>query len=354
MKVALILPGNIWFAPYVRIYTRLLDAKQIDYSIISWNRDGRDSREGYQYKGGTFKDTRSASLKEYLLYVRYIKRTIKEQGFDRLIVFGPQMSCLLFGVLIRWKGKFIIDYRDLSIEQKPGLRQLFSLLVKCSYANVISSPGFIRCLPKSDYLISHNFNVDVVKKALDLTAPSSFYVNGCIDVLTIGGIRDYDSNIEIVKSLANRKEFNCRFVGKGIAENQIKEYCDNNEIKNVHFWGFYQKEEEPAFIKSATFLNIFYPRIITHDTAMSNRFYNSLIFKRPMIVTQDTTQGDYAEKYGLGVVVKDGAGLPEKLQAFIKSDYTSYCKRCNDLLRLFLIDQIKFEDALNNFIREKR
>ena len=73
-----------------------------------------------------------------------------------------------------------------------------------------------------------------------------------------------------------------------------------------------------------------------------------------MIVTQDTTQGDYAEKYGLGVVVKDGAGLPEKLQAFIKSDYTSYCKRCNDLLILFLIDQIKFEDALNNFIREKR
>ena len=46
MKVGLILPGTIWYAPYVRIYTRILDENNTEYSIISWNRDGKDSKEG--------------------------------------------------------------------------------------------------------------------------------------------------------------------------------------------------------------------------------------------------------------------------------------------------------------------
>lgn len=350
MKIALILPGNIWFAPYVRIYTRLLDAHHVDYSIISWNRDGKDNLEGFQYKDRVFESTRSASLFEYLRYISFIKHTVRKEGFDKLIVFGPHISCLLGAFLLRWKGDYMIDYRDLSIEQKPGLKQLFSLLLKRSYANVISSPGFVRCLPKSEYLISHNFNVDAVKQALDISENEGFNVANGIDVLTIGGIRDYSSNIEIVNALSNKEGFVCRFVGKGLAENQIKEYSETNKIQNVHFWGFYQKEEEPGFIRSATFLNIFYPQVITHDTAMSNRFYNSLIYKRPMIVTQDTTQGYYAEKYDLGVSIKDGEKLSEKLQDFLKTDYASYCRRCNDLLKIFLEDQKVFEDKVKEFV----
>ena len=49
MNVALILPGSIWYAPYVRIYTRILDKTNTDYSIISWNREGDDKPEGFQY-----------------------------------------------------------------------------------------------------------------------------------------------------------------------------------------------------------------------------------------------------------------------------------------------------------------
>ena len=49
MKVALVLPGSIWYAPYVRNYTRILDEVKVNYSIISWNREGDDQPEGFQY-----------------------------------------------------------------------------------------------------------------------------------------------------------------------------------------------------------------------------------------------------------------------------------------------------------------
>lgn len=350
MKVALILAGNIWFAPYVRIYTKLLEKYGVKFDIISWNRDGKDEPEGFQYSEQLNVNNGSAGYRAYRRYISFIKETIKREEYDKLIVFGPQLTCLLGVYLLRWKGKYIIDYRDLSIEQKPGLKQLYTYLTKFSFANVISSPGFKKCLPNYSYVVSHNFDADQVRKSLQSISKNGFNDNDGIDILTIGGIRDYSSNIEIVKSLANQEGIKCRFVGKGAASVKIEEYCKDNAIINVFFHGFYKKEEEPSFIEDATFLNIFYPRIITHDTAMSNRFYNSLLFKRPMIVTKNTTQGDYAEQFGLGVVIDNCSHLSEKLVDFLQQGYDEYVSRCNQLLKLFLEDQLLFEDCIKSFV----
>jgi hypothetical protein len=291
-----------------------------------------------------------AGLKDSLRFTRFVKQTVRREGFDRLIVFGAGTSCLLAGLLLRYGKRFIIDYRDLSIEQKPGFRQLFSLVSRLSYANVISSPGFKRCLPSREYLISHNFDSNAVREIIGQTSHEAFSTNDSIDVLTIGGIRDYDSNIEVVKALANLDGFRCFFVGKGAAAPKIEKFCKENAISNVTFHGYYEKEEEPEFVNKATFLNIFYPRKISHDTAMSNRFYNSLLFKRPMIVTKGTTQGDYAEKYQVGIAVENCSNLASQLSSFLQTDFNQYAKRCNSLLRLFLEEDNLFKDAVRSFV----
>lgn len=352
MKIALILPGSIWYAPYVRIYTRILDEIHAEYSIISWNREGDDEPEGIQYGVRCEKGHGSAGFSAYKGYIKFIKRTIKEGGYNRIIVFGPQMTCLLSTYLLKhFRKKYIIDYRDLSIEQKPGLKQLFTLMLKFSCVNVISSPGFKRCLPKSNYLLSHNFDVNTVKKAIGTEIQSGFTATNGVDVLTIGGIRDFSSNIDVVRALANKETFKVRFVGKGGASDQLSTYCKDNNINNVTFIGFYKKPEENGYVKSSTFMNIFYPRVITHDTALSNRFYNSLIFKKPMIVTKNTTQGDFAEKYQVGVAIDNCHNLDVELLSFLKTDFHAYSERCNNLLKTFLKDQDEFENAVKNFIK---
>lgn len=354
IKVALIIPGSLWYAPYVRIYTRILDKEKIDYSIISWNREGDDMPEGFQYNVRCGNGHGSAGLSAYKGYIKFIKRTIKDQGFNRIIVFGPQMTCLLSTyLLLHFRHRFMIDYRDLSIEQKPGFKQLFGLMLKFSCANVISSPGFKRCLPKSNYYLSHNFDECAVREALeDKSQDSSFHTENGIDVLTIGAIRDFTSNIEVTKALANQKGFSLRFVGRGQGTvERIQAYCDEVKASNVSFVGAYNKPEEAGFVKDCTFMNIFYPRIITHDTALSNRFYNSLIYRKPMIVTKDTIQGDYAEKHNVGVAVTDCQNLTNNLKAFLQQDYQSYCKRCDALLTEFLNDQKAFVGAVVAFVK---
>ena len=353
MNVALVLPGSIWYAPYVCIYTRLLDADKIDYSIISWNREGDDKPEGFQYNVTCAKGHGSAGWNAYKGYIRFIKRTIKKQKFDRIIVFGPQMTCLLSTyLLLHFRGRYMIDYRDLSIEQKPGFKQLFSVMLRFSCANVISSPGFKRCLPKRKYYLSHNFDVNAVRNAIAEDTKGSFNTTNGIDVLTIGAIRDLSSNMEVVKALANKDGVRLSFVGKGGAADKIADYCKAEGVNNVSFTGFYQKQEEAGYVKSSTFLNIFYPRIITHDTALSNRFYNSLIYKKPMIVTKGTTQGDFVEQYKLGVALNDCETLYDQLLYFIQSeDFSQYALRCNDLLKFFLKDQDSFEKAIQCFVK---
>ena len=48
MKIGIITPNNIWFSPYVKIYTSLLDEIKVNYEIISWNREGCEE-EGIQF-----------------------------------------------------------------------------------------------------------------------------------------------------------------------------------------------------------------------------------------------------------------------------------------------------------------
>lgn len=354
MKVGLILPGNIWFCPYVSIYTHLLEKVGVDYDIISWNRDGSE-HGGIQFNERLNNNNgRLSKLLPFIKYASFIKKTVKKNNYDRLIVFGPQVAIFINRFLSKYyKERYIFDYRDLSIEQKRCFKRSFLRVLRNSFANVISSPGFKRCLPEGfEYLLSHNFSIEAVRKALRVNNPVTLYKNDMIKVLTIGGIRNYSSNIEIVKALANKENFTLQFVGKGSAADMIKEYAKQNKVENIDFEGFYPKEKEPQYIRQASFLNIFYPRRLSHDTILSNRFYNALIYRKPMIVTTDTIQGDYVERYQLGLSLDNCDKLDVKMKEYLELlDYETFSKRCDKLLNTFLRDYEILENKMLEFVR---
>lgn len=353
MKVAIITPNNLWFCPYVRIYTTVLDNEGIPYDIITWCRDGKDEEGCIQYKKNFKINYSFFKFFQYFLYAKFVKKTIKINKYDKVIVFTPQVGIFLSSFLENfYKGKYIFDYRDLSIEQKSYFKRYFLKLLDNSYANVISSPGFKKYLPANyDYILSHNFDIDIVRDALSSNISITQFQQKTIDVLTIGGIRDYDSNVLVVNALANNEDFSVRFVGRGPSAHALMSYVERAAISNVSFEGFYPKEKEKEYIYNSTFLNIFYPRKPSHDSALSNRFYNSLIYKKPMITTEDTTQGDYTVKYNLGIALKDCSNLAEKLKNYIENtNQEAYYKRCDALLEEFIVDYERFLSMLKSFI----
>ena len=351
-KIAILLPAEVWFCPFVKIYTQILDEYCINYDIINWDKTGTEDFAFISYHGNKGKSSLSKLL-GYWKFSRFIKKTLLQNKYGKVIVFSSQIGVFCSRFLKKhYKSKYIFDFRDLSIEQSRIFKYPFLRLLRNSYKNVISSPGFIKCLPKGiDYCISHNFIESAVRSALERINVHEFPKT--IDVLTIGGIRDEESNISVIKALGNDSRYTLRFIGKGPAATALEKYAKENDIDNIYFEGYYKKEDEPDIIKTTQFLNIFYPNKISHSTALSNRFYNSIIYRRPMITTKGQIQGDYCDRYNLGVAVTDAKELNEKLSSWLKKeDFNAYQDRCIMLLRLFLGDYDKFKAMLSEFIRE--
>ena len=350
VHVALIVPNNLWVSPYLSIYTRQLKKSGVDYEIISWNR-ANVVENCIQYNVPEGKRYFFSVFFSYFKYARFVKKILKKEEYDRIIVFSSQLAIFLAGYLKRhYWGRYIIDFRDLSIEQKKPFDYLFKKVLQYSYANVISSPGFKDYLPLGvNYIISHNFNVDQVNQSINEKAMP--YLGRVNKVLTIGALRT-DMNIEVMNSLGNHQGFELSFVGKGTAAEYLENYSKSKGFTNVFFTGFYNKEEEPAIYEQHALVNIIYPLIPSHISALSNRFYNSLIYKRPMIVASNTVQGDYAVKYGVGLVVDNCENLSSDIVEYNRSfDFKQYVQQCNSLLSEFLNENKLFEKTLCDFVR---
>lgn len=351
MKIALICGGNLWFLPFLNNYTSILKEANIDYTIISWNRDGTDPNIGIQYnKKSDLTKSKISKFFDFIGFCSFVKGILKKGEFDKIIVFNPQFALFINQTLrTKYKGRYIMDFRDLSIEQKPILDNIFSSILENSWTNVISSPGFINCLKgKHEFIINHNFNCS--KELVGERDNIVKWGNTSINVLTIGGIRDFESNSQIIDALSNRKDFKLSFVGKGYAAKSLEDFAKQICCNNITFEGFYPKTMEKRYILGATWLNIFYPRRKSHDTALSNRFYSSLIFKRPMIVTANTIQGNYVEEYNLGLAIDNTNNLDKKIKDWMKKNsFEDYCERANSLLVKFIEDQKIFKGKLLEF-----
>ena len=350
-KIALIVPNNLWVCPYVSIYTDLFDKAGVPYEILSWNRSGKEEK-GIQF---TWEEKNRNPLEVFYAYnafARFVKKKLKGGVFEKVVVFSPQLAIFLAGFLKeKYKDRYIIDYRDLSIEQKKPFGIIFRIVLRHSFSNVISSPGFLKYLPRDyEYIISHNFKIERVKSALYDTV--DYPDKDTIDVLTIGAIRE-DRNRAVIDSLGNKKGFILHFFGNGPAAKPLEHYAREKGFSNVEFAGYYEKNDEPGIIKSCSLINIVYPLIPSHISALSNRFYNSLLFKRPMIVTKTTIQGDFAEKYDVGLVIENCDDLDKRIIRYVEElDFQSYVRRCNMLLREFVSENEQFESMLNAFIKD--
>ncbi|MBR5594115.1 MAG: hypothetical protein IKW46_08590 [Bacteroidaceae bacterium] len=354
MKAAIIILGNSWVCPYVNTYRRILEKQGCVYDVILWDRDGSDAAAPIRYSSGKANLANPlVKAYHYLKYADFIKRTILENGYDRLVVSGPHLAILLSGVLRKkYKGRYIIDYRDISVEQHLLLGGVYSKVLESSFCNVISSPGFRKYLPAGyDYLISHNFSIDVAMESLKSDS-SNFTKSLPLEILTVGYIRNYNSNVKVIQSLGGNADYSLSFVGRGDAAASLQEFAAAKGYANVGFKGFYKKEDEAAIVSSCDFINIFFPDDVEHSPIMSNRFYLALIYKKPMIVTEGSVQAALVKEYGLGVVTGDCSTLDADIREFCSAyNHTVFCNKCKDLLELFVEEYRVFEQSVINFLQ---
>lgn len=181
-----------------------------------------------------------------------------------------------------------------------------------SYVNVISSPGFKHWLPaENEYIISHN-------TASDIFVGEGYKagLNNKIIILTIGALRDANSNIALINFLGNNNQFLLQFSGKGSATSIIQEYVNIHKLNNVLVTGEYKKEDESSIVSKVDMINILLSHNMISDYLMSNRVYLSVTHGKPMIVNSKCTQADFVKQYNLGVIIDENDNIAEKIKDY--------------------------------------
>lgn len=291
---------GIRYAQFIYKYTNILDAEQIDYEVVYWNREGDEVPEkenwiAYEKRVNTFQPFYK-KISHFIGFTSFMKKTIRKRKYDKLIILTTQTAVPLYFTLKKYSGRYIYDYRDITYERFSFYKKLVDSIIKHSYFTAISSKGFLQTLSASEkFVMSHNTrNFDFV----NIKKNSSEKVR----VVYWGMVRQPNFNYKICDEFAKDNRFELYYHGAGYHE-EIKLYCNNKNYDNIHVTGAYKLDEIPTFVENTDILLNMYENDRQQKPAMTVKFYDSLKYGIPMIVNKGSYMAKIVEENKIGFVI---------------------------------------------------
>ena len=205
--VGLIIPSSLKYAPFVKYYMTEYDKANIDYEVLSWNKQGfeEDVAHSFTYKKGKIKILNK--IFGYLKYVNWVKRICRERKYDRLIVFTLVPAVFLKDFLTKeYKGRYYLDIRDDSPLRKIMPDRMKKVILGA--AEIIASSFEFQKWIGREFVISHNADIEQVEKALANRYVEIKRAEGNVNrIMFAGSMLEWEINFELIKLLQNDENF---------------------------------------------------------------------------------------------------------------------------------------------------
>lgn len=345
---------DLKYAPYLKNYTNVLESMNLEYEIITWNRLSNDQKPNvYSFYAPLKLETKkSKKLRLFLKYSNFINKRIKQQKYSKLIVLTTITGFLAYKSLRKYKNNFIFDIRDYTYEKNPLFKCFESKIIKMSKFTVISSPGFKEFLPKGNYIISHNFLSEEINPSFSY---QSFDPHNKVRIVFLGAVRHFAFDKKMIDFFKNDERFELWFHGNGASFEKTKEYVSISKITNVFLTGEYDRKNKPLLYSGATIINGYYSENeYANLFALSNKFYDSLIYKIPFWGNPKCYCGRKAVENGFGLNVELSENSKEEIINFlINMDCESFNKNCCKELDKVIEENNIFAEQLKDFLDEQ-
>lgn len=360
MRILLITSYKRNMLSYLTKYEKLLKNANINYDILFWDRDKNYQLENHdnEYIFGKkccFGGNKISKLNKILPYFTFrnnVKKLLKINSYDKIIVFNTLPALFLVDILLlKYKSNYIFDYRDYTYEKFYMYRKAVNAIVNNSYFTAISSKGFLKFLKNKRKLVqNHNISNLELKKSI-------VRLNGDLSKITIGFlglVRYEDENKIIINSLKNSNRYILKYIGKMYDECRLQDYCEQENIVNVFFYGEFRNEDKGQLYNDIDIINAVYGnKTYEVRTALPNKLYDCLLLKKPMIVSNNTYLGSIVEKYNLGITIdlkKDN--IIDRIEKYInKFNESVFMKNTEILLNVVLNDEKDFNKKFLKFIK---
>lgn len=305
MKVGIFLFQNMRYAPFLLMYRNLFDSyPEVSYDIIYFNRDKslKEIEDSHHYaipwKGkGTLSASFSEKIISFFSYKSKAKKILKEKKYDYLIILTTFPAVLLSGYLSRrYKNKYIVDIRDYTYDNFFVYRFFERKAFNNAGLRIISSPGFTNFLPSNNYLLCHNMNDNASDSYLNYSFSPAH--NRRIVISYIGTISYKQQCKELIHLVNNDTRFEFHFYGNEANGSEITNYVQSLNSDRIKFMGEFVPSDKPQiYAKSDLVFNCYGNDSALVKYAISNKFYDSALYKKPLLVSPGTSLASISRNF---------------------------------------------------------
>ena len=289
MRVGIIAANNIRYSPYIFFYTSILKDINAEYELIIADRYGlKEPFDGRLYKFTW--NRKQKTLINNFRYARYVKKILSSRQYDYVIVLTSINAVLLATWLKKhYFQKYIVDIRDYSHENLYPYFLLETKAVKNSLMNVISSAKFTEFLPRAKYYVCHNY---------DEKNKGTYFFRQHYNPITIGyvgGLSYIEQCRKLMGLVAGDERFTLEFYGTSTKEKAMKEAATYFMCDRIRFHGGYAPDEKAGILQKVDILfNAYGKGVPLLDYALSNKLYDALIYRKPILTCPDTYMTEMA------------------------------------------------------------
>lgn len=352
--VALVFCGDLKYCPYINRYIERLENAHVDYKVYFWNRSNFELKLSNHYvyydQISDLTSGKTQKLIDFIRFRRWLIRQLNKNHHEKIIVLSTLTGVFLGSFLYKKKGCYIFDIRDYSYEHIKPFYSIEKKVIENSTFTAISSGGFKAFLPEHDYVIAHNFNRNDIVKRVGLEK-----TEGRINFVWNGVVRYFEFQRHYLDALKNDPRFNIVFHGDGPELRLYKEYCAKNGFTNVIFTGPYNNADKAALLKDAHILNNCYGYTQNAGNklkyAVSNRFYDGMIYHIPQLVEPEGYKTEWAHKAGIGVAYPPNEEFADKLYMYYQGiDIDAFDNACENELYRVISEDDSYIKMIDDFI----
>lgn len=356
MKIGIITFSDRNNMPYLKYYEDIIKSEKVDYECIFWDRFTNKKTEKINNEYTLHIKCLPGANKlgkiiPMLKYKYIVEKIIKKEQYTHLIILTTLPGVLINKVLLnRFKNKYILDIRDYTYEKYEFYKKIADKLVDNSFFTAISSKGFLRFLNDNEKIVPcHNIsNIEGYKEDCeDLKNKKQ------ITIGFVGGVRYFKENCKLIDTFANNQKYRLLYIGKHNADCDLVGYCKSKNVTNVYFKGEFKNEDKPKLYKDIDLINALYGNdSLEVTTALPNRLYDGILFKKPVIATKGTYLGDVvkANKIGQGLNLDDG-NIDLKIEEYISNlDLYEFNINCKKMLDEIKKEQKYFCNRIKEFL----
>ena len=334
MKIALIGPSKLRYMPYMKHYLDMLEGSGCAVHVVYWDRDGKpDEKWDSDAVFHPFREDMDDGWPHrkkaipFLGFRRHVVRVLKETGCDKVVFFQTVTGLCVADLLVgRYSENYIYDYRDVGWTYKvPLFRRMTAKLVAHSAITFVSSDGYRDYLPPNGNIARiHNVDGRQLRESLGWKRERAGIRGRVCKVAFWGNVRNGAINDDALAAFAADERFEFHFYG-AVTEtkylDRVERLLSGSKRENVFFHGPYSADERQGFAEESDLLwNCYYFGKGSYNPAVSNKYYDGLVFRIPQIVFSNSFSGREVTEKGLGISIDPSSdGFLDEIYDYWKS-----------------------------------